>query len=108
MPTTELLTLAKELIDGGDYAKVRSEYKREPGSGSDLTDRDHRMFTGRAFALAKQVITKGGTDEEVYWAVLWLYVCIDARKYDLDCNKFWKDHEETMHGLEKKYADKVE
>lgn len=107
MPTTELLTLAKELIDGGDYTKVREDYnKKKLGSVYRIGAHEHKILVGNATKLAKLTITNGGTKSEIYWCVLWLYICMDALKYDLDCNKFWNDHEDVYSGIIKKYATK--
>ena len=98
----EILREAKDKINSEAYAEIRDKYKLE--KPVELTPAGHRILVGRAVTLAKQVFNNGGSEEEINKALMYLYITMDALKYNLD----WKRYKEKndIYLLMRKYAMK--
>lgn len=87
----ELMANANRLITSDEYKELREKYKsRDPRKyvGAGL----HRNLMEQSIAIAKHTIDGGGSEDEVKRACLYLYICMDARKYRLAWNKAKRDY----------------
>lgn len=86
----ELMEKASKMLKYESYIQTRENYQfRNPRRYVNADT--HRKIMGEAIRIAKSVIDKGGTDEEITQACLYLYICMDSRKYRLDWGKARKD-----------------
>lgn len=93
---TELMVKASDLLNVESYRKDREKYQiRNPKKY--VSADTHRRIMQEAIDIAKTVIDRSGTTEEVTEACEYLYICMDARKYRLDWRKARGDlHIEEM------------
>lgn len=98
----DVLREAKDRINSEEYAEIREKYKSE--KSINLTPVGHRILVGRAITLAKQVLKNGGSEEEINKVLMYLYITMDALKYNLD----WKRYKEKndIYPLMRKYIVK--
>lgn len=86
----ELLGKASAIMKYDEYIQTREEYRiRNPRKY--VNANTHRKIMQESIDLAKTVINRGGTDDEVRNAVMYFYVCVDSRKYCLNYGKARKD-----------------
>lgn len=86
----ELMARASSLFKNEEYVQIREKYRlRNPRKY--VSADTHRTIMQEAIDLAKRVVSRGGTDEEARNACLYLYICVDARKYRLNHQKARKD-----------------
>ena len=86
----ELMAQANRLIRYDEYLRMRSKYYISNKKFS-VSAEIHRRIMDSAVRIAKMIIAKGGTDEEIKDACAYLYICTDARKYKLNWQKAKKD-----------------
>lgn len=98
----DVLREAKDRINSEEYAEIRNKYKSE--KPINLTPAGHRILVGRAVTLAKQVFSNGGSEDEIDKVLMYLYITMDALKYNLD----WKRYKEKndIYPLMRKYIVK--
>lgn len=87
-----LIQKGREYAGGEEGMKAIQEKYRLSGSKKDWTQSVsytwHRVIVGQAAKLARTVIEKGGTEDEVKLALVYLIVCIDVNKYLLDYSRY--------------------
>lgn len=80
---TELREKSSKLISFDEYVKVKEKYHmRNPKHY--VNEITHRTILGQSIDIAKNVINKGGTEDEVKRACLYMRICIDARQFRLN------------------------
>ena len=94
----ELLDKSKELISEEEwqqiliqYCDLRTRKKDSEKPFHPVTKHWHRIITGRATILAKEVL-QNGTENELKQALTYLKVCIDVNTHLLDYKKFRDDN----------------
>ena len=86
----DILNMACKLIQSEEYQRLRVQYEMHPKKY--MSEAYHRRISTEAANLAKNVVNRGGTAEEVSLALKHLYVCMDAEKYGLDWLRFRKEN----------------
>ena len=85
-----LMVKASDLLKDAGYSQIREKYRlRNPRKY--VSAETHRTIMQEAIDIAKQLISRGGTEDETRNACLYLYICLDARKYRLNHQKARKD-----------------
>lgn len=80
---TELREKSSKLISFDEYVKVKEKYHmRNPKHY--VNDLTHRTIISQSVDIAKNVIAKGGNEDEVKRACLYMRICIDARQFRLN------------------------
>ena len=69
-----------------------------------MTGTDHRRRVGMAVSTTRKVITRGGTDDEVERCLVYLLICIDAKKKGYDIQKAYDGL--GIRDILNKYVDK--
>ena len=86
----ELMAKASDLLDAKEYIWIRESYRlRNPRKYVNADT--HRRIMQEAIDTAKTIISSKGTDGDIRDACLYLYICMDARKYRLNHNKARRD-----------------
>ena len=86
----ELMVKASDLLNPKEYFQIRESYRlRNPRKYVNADT--HRRIMQEAIDTAKMIISRKGTDEDIRNACLYLYICMDARKYRLNHNKARRD-----------------
>lgn len=86
----ELMVKASDLLNQKEYIQIRESYRlRNPRKYVDAET--HRRIMQEAIDTAKMIISRKGTDEDIRNACIYLYICMDARKYRLNYKKARRD-----------------
>lgn len=106
MKIAELILKARNIYDL-DYKKIREEYKC-----NDEIVRTEKM-TSALIAGANLYIEriladydKHDVDEDLYWAIIYLYMCYDEKEYHLDLHRF-EEEIQVIKRLAPKYRPEV-
>jgi len=100
----ELMGKACALLQYEDYLQFRDRYIiRNPRKY--VTADTHRRIMEEAIGIAKNITGRGATDDEIRNVCLYLYICVDARKYRLDWRKAKKDL--RIDEIVKKYTEET-
>lgn len=97
----ELLDRSKEMIPEDEWIRILEKYELQDGLKKRIKEHWHRVITGKAVALAREII-QNGTQEELKQALIYLKVCIDANKHMLDYKRFGKEND--IEALGNKYG----
>lgn len=63
----------------------RKSYRKTKKTEKLITNpKSHSIIVGKAYRLVERMLDKGADNKELKRAVLYLWVCIDAMKYQLD------------------------
>ena len=66
----------------------RKSYRKTKKTERLITNpRSHAIIVGRAYRLVERMLDKDAEKKELKRAVLYLWVCIDAMKYQLDYHR---------------------
>lgn len=106
MKTATIVLIAKNILEG-DYQKVREDFKKD--TPVTTTDKQTRHLVGGASLYIDRILAaydERDVDEDLYWALIYLFMVIDERKYNLNIEAF----EESTHcvsNLAKKYRPEI-
>lgn len=67
-----------------DYLDGFSTKTAVEATGKILTANQHRIAVGQAANLIDEIISRGGTKEDLIDAIKYSLCCLDAKKYGLD------------------------
>lgn len=80
---TELREKSSKLISFEEYVMAKEKYHmRNPKHY--VNDLTHRTIISQSVDIAKNVIAKGGNEDEMKRACLYMRICIDAKQYRLN------------------------
>jgi len=98
---TKILQMESDMITDPVKEELREKYAL-PTQDAQLTGHAHAGIVGSAVRIVRHLMLNGACEAEMFRAIKYLAVCIDARKYFLD----WKKaYEELMIGyLIEKYG----
>ena len=99
-----LIEKRREFVSDAELEEIYKEYKVKTPSKI-VSPIWHKVISQRAGALARAVIVKGGTKEEVKLALTYMLVCLDAEKQKLDYARF--KQENGVVELSEKYGVKT-
>ena len=91
---SSIFTTAKVLNMLSTYPeeeKIRWISECKKNEDATISDHKHKICTGRALTLVKRMLVCGASKEEMYNPMKHLYLCINARKYNLDVDESAKD-----------------
>lgn len=101
----ELMGKASALLQYEDYLQFRDRYIiRNPRKY--VTADTHRRIMEEAIGIAKNITGRGAADDEIRNVCLYLYICVDARKYRLAWAKAKKDL--RIDEIVKKYTEETD
>ena len=99
---TDLMAKSSQMIRYDEYLRMRAKYYVKNPKFVVEPDTHRRIMDG-SIRTAKTVIDRGGTDDEVKRALLYMHVCVDSRLNRLN----WHNARKDLHidELVQKYAD---
>lgn len=81
----------KNILEG-DYQEIRKTYQTD--KPVTRTENQTRYLIGGASLYIERIIAESNdndVDEDLYWAIIYLFMVIDEKKYNLDLDHFEKD-----------------
>ena len=98
---TELNDIANKLITSEEFVQLLEKYVDH--NPKHIVNKDeHRRIMGIALNLARNVVDRGGTEDEVKRACLYMQLAIHVRKHQL--NLGWARRDLKIEELRKKYS----
>lgn len=94
-----MLHKISRLYNKEEMGEFLTKYHDEEGYPK--TQKAHNIVTGDAVKLARDVMRRGGTKEEVDLALTYLMLCINSHKHKLSVYKFRQEND--IQNLRKKY-----
>lgn len=83
---------AKNILEG-DYQEIRKTYQDRTLPVT-RTENQTRCLIGGAALYIDRIIAASkdqDVDEDLYWAIVYLFMVIDEKEYNLDLDRFEKD-----------------
>lgn len=100
---SKILNLMAERIGDDDRYAYRNHYKMSEDAEK-ITGNRHNHITGKALRIVRYVLKNGGDDGDIFGSLMYLSICIDAKKYNLDWKRAYR--EMKINDLLEKYGGK--